>query len=104
MDQGLAANQLVYDNVVPDEQHAPEIPARHFRLAFEVQPIRPEIPVPDALDDSLVDLEALAGGFCTDAILYPGIKVLRIDRGAREKSAQHIRIIQDGDVRGGLDV
>jgi hypothetical protein len=79
MDQGLAANQLVYDNVVPDEQHAPEIPARHVRLAFEVQPVHPEIAGADVLDGSLVDLEALAGGFRADAILYPGIKVVRID-------------------------
>jgi hypothetical protein len=74
MDQGLAVYQFVYDKLVPDEHHAPEVPARHVNFALEAEKIHPEIPKPVAIDDSLIDFEASAGHFCLEAITYPGIE------------------------------
>ena len=71
MDQGLAANQFVHNNVVLDEQHAVELPARYVHLAFEVQKISPEITKVGAFDGSLFNFKARTGRFPIDAISYP---------------------------------
>lgn len=101
MDQGLAANQFVHNNVVLDEQHAVELPARYVHLTFEVQKISPEITRAGAIDGSLFNFEARAGRFSLDAIPYPGIELVGIGCRARDKAAHDIRIVQEGDIRPG---
>lgn len=104
MDHGLAAYQFVYDQIVLDQHHAPKMPASHVRFFLEAQKVHPEIPKPVALDDPLIDLEASAGQFCPDAIIYPGIEFVWIHQGVRDEALQYIRIVQQGDVRGGLEI
>ena len=87
VNQRLAADQFIDDDVVFNEEYAVEAPASHINLTLEIQEIGQEISGTLAIDGFLNHLITLAGGFRVDALPYPCIQVIDIDRSVRNKPA-----------------
>lgn len=98
VDGRLSTGQLVDNQIILDQDDTIEAPPNNIHLAFEVQEIDPEVAIAVTLHDPLVYLVTLAGRFGRNALQHSRVEVVRVDRRTGNKTAQYIRIIQDGDV------